>query len=41
MFLSISIELENRARHLKEHPKTNKFAKFERYWFKCKGVVHF
>ena len=37
---SISIEL-NRARHLKEHPKISKFAKFYGYWFKRKGMVHF
>ena len=38
---SISIELKNGARHLKEHPKVSKFTKFESYWFKRKGMVHF
>ena len=37
---SISIELKNGARHLKEHPKISKFAKFDGYWFKPKGMVH-
>ena len=38
---SISIELKNGARHLKEHPKISKFTKFENYWFKRKGMVRF
>ena len=29
------------ARRLKEHPKIRKFTKFDCYWFKCKGMVHF
>ena len=33
--------IENGARHLKEHPKISKFTKFNGYWFKCKGMVHF
>ena len=37
---SISIELKNVARHLKEHPKISKFTKFDGYWFKPKGMVH-
>ena len=37
---SISIELKNGARHLKEHPKIRKFTKFDGYWFKSKGMVH-
>ena len=37
---SISIELKNGARHLKEHPKISKFTKFDGYWFKPKGIVH-
>ena len=37
---SISIELKNGARHLKEHPKISKFTKFDGYWFKPKGMVH-
>ena len=37
---SISIELKNGARHLKEHPKISKFNKFDGYWFKPKGMVH-
>ena len=36
-----SIELRNKARQLKEHPKISKFAQFEGYWFKCKCTVHF
>ena len=36
---SISIDLTKGARHLKEHPKVSKFAKFESYWFKLKGMV--
>ena len=36
---SISIELKNGARHLKEHPKISKFTKFNGYWFKPKGMV--
>ena len=35
-----SIELKNGSCHLKDHPKISKFAKFESYWFKRKGVVH-
>ena len=31
---SISIELKNGARYLKEHPKISKFAKFNGYWFR-------
>ena len=31
----ISIESKNGSRHLKEHAKLSKFAKFESYWFKC------
>ena len=38
---SIAIELKNGARHLKEHPKISKFTKFDGYWFKRKGMVHF
>ena len=38
---SISIELKNGSCHLKEHPKLSAFAKFESYWCKRKGVVHF
>ena len=34
-------ELKNGARHLKEHPKVSKLAKFESYWFKRKGMVQF
>ena len=37
---SIPIEL-NGAHHLKDHPKINKFAKFESFWSKRKGMVHF
>ena len=37
--IKISIELRNKARHLKEHPKISKFAQFEGYWFKTKGMV--
>ena len=37
---SISIELKNGARHLKEHPKISKFTKSDSYWFKPKGMVH-
>ena len=37
----ISIELKNGSRHLKEHPKISKSAKFESYWIKRKGMVHF
>ena len=37
---SISIELKNGARHLKEHPTISKFTKFDGYWFKPKGMVH-
>ena len=37
---SISIELKNEARHLREHPKISKFTKFDGYWFKPKGKVH-
>ena len=33
---SISIELKNRTRHLKEHPKISKFTKFDG----PKGIVH-
>ena len=36
-----SIELKNGARHLKEHPNISKFTKFESYWLKRKGMVHF
>ena len=36
---SISFELKNGARHLKEHPKIRKFTKFDGYWFKPKGMV--
>ena len=36
-----SVELKNGARHLKEHPNISKFTKFESYWLKCKGMVHF
>ena len=36
-----SIEFRNEARHLKKHPKISKFTKFESYWFKRKGMVHF
>ena len=35
------IEIENGARHLKEHPTISYFAKFESYWLKRKGMVHF
>ena len=38
---SISIELKNGACHLKEHPKISRFTKFDGYWFKPKGMVHF
>ena len=38
---SISIELKNGARHLKESPKVSKFAKFESYWLKRMGMVLF
>ena len=27
--------------YLKEHPNISKFTKFESYWFKRKGMVHF
>ena len=37
---SISIELKNGARHLKDHPKISKFTKFDGYWFTPKGMVH-
>ena len=37
---SISIDLKNGARHLKEHPKISRFTKFDGYWFKSKGMVH-
>ena len=37
---SISIELKNRARNLKEHPNISEFTKFDGYWFKPKGMVH-
>ena len=37
---SLSIELKNGARHLKEHPKISKFTKLDGYWFKSKGMVH-
>ena len=33
--------IENGARHLKEHPITSYFTKFDGYWFKRKGMVHF
>ena len=36
-----SIELRKEARHLKEHPKINRFIKFESYWCKRKGMIHF
>ncbi len=38
---SISIALKNWARHLKEHPKISYSTKFESYWFKRIGIVHF
>ena len=38
---SMSIELKNGLRHLKECPKFSKFIKFESYWFQRKGMVHF
>ena len=38
---SISIELKNGARHLKERPKISLFAKFKSYWFKLEGMVRF
>ena len=31
---SLSIELTDEARHLKEHPKFSKCAKLESFWFK-------
>ena len=37
---SVSTELKNWARHLKEQPKISKFTKFDGYWFKPKGMVH-
>ena len=37
---SISIELKSGACHLKEHPKSSKFTKFDSYWLKPKGIVH-
>ena len=37
---SISIELKNGARLVKEHPKISKFTKFDGYWFKPKAMVH-
>ena len=36
---SISIELKNGARHLKEHPKISKGTNFDDFWFKPEGVV--
>ena len=33
--------IENGARNLKEHPKISKFTKYDGYWFKRKGMVHF
>ena len=38
---SISIELKNGLRHLKEHSKFSKFTKIDSYRFKRKGTVHF
>ena len=38
---SVSMEFKNGARHLKEHPKTSKFTKFDCYWFKRKGMAHY
>ncbi len=38
---SISIALKKWARHLKEHPKISNPTKFESYWFKRIGKVHF
>ena len=37
----LSIEMKNRALHPKEHPKVNKFAQIESYWFKLKGIGRF
>ena len=37
---SISIELKNGARHLKEHSKIGKLTKFDGYWFTPKGMAH-
>ena len=36
-----SIELKNGHPHLKEHPTISKLMKFDCYWFKRKGMVHF
>ena len=35
------MQLKNGAHHLNlEHPKINKFTKFDGYWFKPKGMLH-
>ena len=36
-----SMELKIEARHPKKHPNISKFTKFESYWLKHKGMVHF
>ena len=38
--IGMKSSLKNGARHLKEHPKINKFTKFDGYQFKPKGMVH-
>ena len=36
-----SIELKNWAGPLKEHPNISKITKFQSYWLKRNGMVHF